>query len=154
MNPDDIQRKLVRLNLDPDEHNKVKLGDFVISFYHYYYTVEGLVPLNVANELYRNRIGRTDIRVAGHCGCPPPRKWQEKFKDGKRAITQKEYEKILGFECGKNWKETVESKYVSLSDEEYEAAPSYITSYHIDSELGMYIFLQTLSKYNIITWTA
>ena len=37
-----------------------------------YWVVRGSVPLRLARELYEHPVGRTDIRVAGHCGAPPP----------------------------------------------------------------------------------
>lgn len=41
----------------------------------YYWVVEGDVPIDIARELYVDPIGHTDVRVIGHCGCPPPDEW-------------------------------------------------------------------------------
>jgi hypothetical protein len=41
----------------------------------YYWCVECIVPLDIANIMYHHSDGKTDIRVAGHCGCPPPSEW-------------------------------------------------------------------------------
>lgn len=51
----------------------------------YYWVVGGRVPLDVARELYANPIGATDVRVVGHCGCPPPEDWVTIIK-GKRYV--------------------------------------------------------------------
>ncbi len=48
------------------------LGKFSFRRAWYYWMVNGKVPLAMANELYEDPVGRTDIRVNGHCGCPAP----------------------------------------------------------------------------------
>lgn len=65
-----------------------RLGSFKFERAWYYWTVKGRVPLCVAKELYKDPVGRTDIRVAGHCGCPRPRNpWVEWFgDDGKQLL--------------------------------------------------------------------
>ena len=50
-------------------------GQFEFTRCWYYWVVRGPVPLEVANDMYRHPRGARDIRVAGHCGCPPPDKW-------------------------------------------------------------------------------
>jgi hypothetical protein len=42
----------------------------------YYWMVSGYVPLNVAMEMYADPVGKKDIRVDGHCGCPSPDEYQ------------------------------------------------------------------------------
>ena len=41
----------------------------------YYWVASGPVPMAIADRLYADPVGRDDIRVAGHCGCPPPMEW-------------------------------------------------------------------------------
>jgi len=53
-----------------------RVGDFTFRRAWYYWVVSGSVPLAVARELYANPIGKEDVRVAGHCGCPPPDEWE------------------------------------------------------------------------------
>jgi len=50
------------------------LGPFVFERRWAYWAVKGPMPLRVAEELYADPIGKTDIRIAGHCGCPAPKK--------------------------------------------------------------------------------
>ena len=68
--------------LDDDErHGEVpatiggRLGALTFRRAWYYWMVHGDVPLAIAERLYADPIGRADIRVAGHCGCPPPSEW-------------------------------------------------------------------------------
>jgi len=50
-------------------------GDFEFWRAWYYWVVNGPVPLDVAKILYKHPRGIKDVRVAGHCGCPPPEEW-------------------------------------------------------------------------------
>ncbi len=66
-----------------DRHGEVpatiggRLGAFTFRRAWYYWMVEGPMPLEVARRLYADPIGVADVRVAGHCGCPPPDEWAE-----------------------------------------------------------------------------
>ncbi len=71
--------------------------------------VNGPVPLEVAELLYADPVGRTDIRAAGHAGAPPPSDWTTAI-DG---------------------------------DE-------FVTTYHIDSEVGLRVFVDTLKLHNLV----
>lgn len=52
-----------------------------------YWIASGPVPLGIAWWFYNDPIGRTDIRVAGHCGCPAPEPpWTETI-DGASFVT-------------------------------------------------------------------
>ena len=65
----------------------------------YYWRVAGKVPIDIARELYQNPIGKTDVRVAGHCGCPPPDEWVNWYwADGREVLTTKtklEFERLV-----------------------------------------------------------
>lgn len=52
-----------------------------------YWVVLGSVPLDIAEELYANEVGSKYVRVAGHCGCPPPKEWAEEDPNGKFVVT-------------------------------------------------------------------
>ena len=87
------------------------LGDGKVIFRRawYYWMVKCRVPLKVANKLYEDPIGKIDIRVVGHCGCPAPKKWVENI-DGKKCIT----------------------------------------SYHIDSQEGLNLFVRILKEEGVV----
>lgn len=78
-------------------------GKFIFKRAWYYWMISGNVPLKIAKKLYENPIGKRDVRVYGHCGCPPPKKWTTRI-NGKRCVT----------------------------------------SYHIDSQLGLNLFAETV----------
>ena len=78
-------------------------GKFIFKRAWYYWMVRGNVPLKIAKKLYEDPIGRRDVRVAGHCGCPPPKGWTKTI-NGKKCVT----------------------------------------SYHIDSQAGLNLFVRAL----------
>lgn len=48
-----------------------------------YWVAHGPVPIDLARALYADPVGATDIRVDGHCGCPPPEPpWTSRSDDG------------------------------------------------------------------------
>lgn len=120
----------------------------------YYYVVKGLVPLNIANELYNNVIGKTDIRVAGHCGCPPPEDWAKPFnpKTGREVLSWDKRDKLLelhseGFmNKGLSPEDSLRKSCDRMNREfgNVEDFPKFVDSYHIDSELGLYIFVKAI----------
>ena len=63
-----------------------QLGNFEFRRAWYYWIVSGRVPLEIAKELYANPIGKKDVRVTGHCGCPPPEDPWITYYDGKAYI--------------------------------------------------------------------
>jgi hypothetical protein len=112
-----IRRELERARISvalADPHNFEvpftiigRLGDFVFTRAWTYWVVVGRVPFDVAEELFSDPVGRTDIRVTGHAGCPSPAEWVGVGKP--------------------------------------------VTSYHIDSEVGLRIFADTLRAHNLAT---
>jgi len=81
------------------------LGDITFKRAWYYWRVQGNVPLKIAKKMYEDPIGKKDVRVSGHCGCPPPKEWCDKI-EGKK----------------------------------------YVTSYHIDSQEGLNLFVKTIKE--------
>lgn len=54
-----------------------RLGPFLFTRKWYYWSVRGPMPKAQARRMYEDAIGRTDVRVDGHCGCPSPDEWCE-----------------------------------------------------------------------------
>ncbi len=150
-----IENELTRCGIEvlrdqPIDHPEVKaticgrLGNLRFTRHWYYWGVTGRVPLEVAQRLYADPAGRTDIRVDGHCGCPPPERWVQYYStDGVRLLDEKnrpEWTRIFKDEL-----ESVLKKNNSRfsPDPSIEGKPC-IESYHIDSELGLYIFCKAI----------
>jgi hypothetical protein len=136
---------------NPLDHPEVKtqirgtLGDLRFTRCWYYWSVKGRVPLEVAKQLYADPVGHEDIRVDGHCGCPPPQEpWISYFDpEGKMLIAES---------TRHNWEATFGEKLEQVlkeSNKRFSADPrhegkAFVTCYHIDSELGLYIFAQAM----------
>ena len=130
-----------------------KLGDFMFERAWYYWVVYGPVPLYVAKELYEDVVGVTDIRVSGHCGCPPPElPWIHCYDEQGRKLTklkdaqEQATEEAMLDRIHPNWRD----EYVYVEDPENVAVRSVVEDYHIDSELGLRIFVDTLAKHGIV----
>ena len=52
-----------------------RLGPYKFERLWYYWSVTGPMPLAAAQEMYEHEFGCKDVRVVGHCGCPPPAEW-------------------------------------------------------------------------------
>jgi hypothetical protein len=128
-----------------------KLGPFTFVRAWYYWIVNGPVPLTVARELYANPVGVTDIRVAGHCGCPPPeRPWITVITlDGRHVIDSQERERIEKLFRNVVDREEFERDNVFSDHIAAVGAQEFVMSYHIDSEVGLRLFADTIRKYSL-----
>lgn len=105
-----------------------------------YWVAAGLVPLDVAKRLYADPVGRTDVRVDGHCACPAPEEpWICYYDGGKRVAVdpdgseEAEYDALVA-----KGHLTAESKPRFVKSAEGLAA--FVDTYHIDSEAGLRLF--------------
>lgn len=147
---DDVRRELLRAQIPVTEGHRI-VGEVQTSLkgellkwkfqrQWRYWMATGQMPLLYAISLYNDPIGRTDIRVNGHCAAPEPTKdicrWIA--GDGREVMTHKdkeEIEKVSHLFSDQSWKE----RYIFTDDRELIAKP-YITEYHIDTEIGLRVF--------------
>jgi hypothetical protein len=123
-----------------------RMGGTVFTRAWTYWIVSTHMPLNIAQRMYAHPVGVTDIRVAGHCGCPAPVdpwiEWRDLETDKKYAKT-KDAADIVKFKT--NYPEMFEkfmNEHIFHDDPASVGAVGTIDSYHIDSELGLYVFVQ------------
>jgi hypothetical protein len=109
-----------------------------------YWIAQGCVPLDVAQRLYADPIGRTDVRVAGHCGCPPPEEWAKWF-DGDEAVCidpdgsqERECRRLV--QRSKLLRAEDVPRFAATTD----GLQAYVTSYHIDSAAGLRLFADAI----------
>jgi hypothetical protein len=125
-----------------------ELRGFAFTRAWYYWVVWGDMPITEARALYADPLGRTDIRVAGHCGCPPPDKWCTHFDaDGYELYTPTEMDRA----CLKEWPKTHpeimavhDARHRASANPAASAALSVVTNYHIDSLAGLRVFADTI----------
>lgn len=129
-----------------------KLGAITFWRAWYYWVATGPVPLHIAERLYEQQpYGRRDVRVAGHCGCPPPSEWAKRIAaDGREIIVRNESlsnavalakddpEGVWG-----RLMERLETAYIVVDSEEERdnlAVQVVVDTYHIDSLEGLKLF--------------
>jgi hypothetical protein len=137
-----------------------KLGPFTFRRAWYYWCIDGPTPLKVAQELYEHPVGCSDIRVSGHCGCPAPEGNyinQVNLETGRIIMEREQREKILERPYGRKEGETDEAfvqKTLDMMNWELgdpEDGHPCVLSYHIDSELGLYLFVDALKRHGVVS---
>ena len=101
------------------------------------------LPLEFADPLY---VGYGQfVRTAGHCGCPPPHEWACYFDaHGKQVILDPKGEQRKQFT--RMHLDSSKLRFVASMDEVLDGT-AVITSYHIDTQLGLKAFADTLKEW-------
>jgi hypothetical protein len=115
----------------------------------YYWVAEGQLPLEAAQKLYADPVGKSDVRVDGHCGCPPPEDpWVAYFDaDGWRLCSDpdgKHAEQWASMQSKGFIPSLEEKRQRFVPDAAAVAARTVVEAYHIDSEVGLRLFADTL----------
>lgn len=128
------------------------LGPFRFSRRVHRWQVEGDVPVAVARELYLHPVGKEDIRVEGdgNRGAPEAPRTLKKTKEGLTVFSHAEWEKVKGFVERGTLTEAVFAGIVPDDDPRAKEAREFVPLYHIDSELGLYLFVETLKKHGLV----
>lgn len=115
-----------------------KLGTFNFARAWTYWMVECMMPLEVAKEMYENEVGAKFVRVAGHCGCPPPEEWALPCADDlKKGLDE------LGMESA------TYGELAKILNSGKINAPRYVQSYHIDTMPGLKLFVEAVRKHGL-----
>lgn len=114
----------------------------------YYWIAQGQLPLDVAQELWADPVGRSDVRAGGYAGGTAPETQAAYFDaDGTRLIhdpTGKEAYLFADFiERGVLPADVLKGKRC-VPDAPAVATRIVVESYHIDSEVGLRLFADTL----------
>ena len=127
------------------------LGVFDFRRAWYYWCVSGPVPLEVAKELYADPAGEKDVRVVGHCGCPPPEApwltWRD--EDGKELVPQNQYSEYCALFKDKA-DEFIKEQNIRFSDDPTRDGKAFVENYHIDTQEGLNLFAATLKKFKLV----
>lgn len=113
----------------------------------YYWVVHGEVPLKVAQKMYADPMGKKDVRVAGHCGCPPPEEW---------AFPKTEVLVKLGIykppDDEHPYGQTpTYGELAKMCNSGEIKASRYVETYHIDSQEGLNLFVKTMKKHRLVS---
>jgi hypothetical protein len=161
-----VERELVRCRIEAvrGERSKGEVGTsitgrlgagFTFKRAWRYWVASGPVPLDVADELYADPVGREDVRVAGHCGCPAPRDHGVTWYggDGVRLLETGEREELLRY-LASGSQGMKESAARMLDDCRFVDDPAavgrgFVELYHIDSEVGLRLFADTIRRHGL-----
>lgn len=159
----DIERELLRARLVPvwgdaakqevASHLTATLGPLTFWRAWRYWVVSGPVPLAAARELYADPIGESDVRVAGHCGCPAPvHPWVRYVDtDGKTLLRLDGLDAPLNRgelgPCGVEAYTQIDAKCVFVDEPAAVAVAAFVDTYHIDSEAGLRLFVDTVRRH-------
>lgn len=133
---------------EPQTYVVGRLGNMLFKRAWYYWIVRCRIPLKTAWKLYENPVGKTDIRVAGHCGCPPPEDPWVNWYDEEDYIIDTNMDQIeLCLRQAKKFNRPFILENICFMEKEERdkliaegKIHGYVESYHIDSEVGLRIF--------------
>jgi hypothetical protein len=146
------RRTLLRCGLepiavdDPERWNRwrAELRGFTIekAYCRWYWVVNGRMPIVEARALYAHPVGKTDIRVDGHCGCPAPgTPWTKWYLGDELIIPDPDGKQAA------EW-DSFGSQHLLGERPRFErydvGAAEVVERYHIDSELGLYLFVEAV----------
>lgn len=124
-----------------------KLLGFTFKRLWCYYLVDCLLPIEIARELYKNPVATTDIRATGNACAKHPDNYVTYFnKEGKKLqniSSLHEWDKVINI--SEAMKKRVHNEFEFVKNP--EEGEGFIEGYHIDSELGLYVFAQKIKKY-------
>ena len=106
-----------------------------------YWIVKGLVPLDVAEELYsgHGRIGREEVRVGGDAACRRPKVWVRYYGPTGKQLVPRSGDSIVDGLVEANPK-------AILVKDPTEGIPM-VDNYHIDSPEGLKLFVQIMRRH-------
>ena len=129
-----------------------QLGNFSFVRAWYYWVVVGDVPLKVAEKLYDDPVGKKDVRVVGHCACPPPERWADWYDhEGRRLIPADQQAKLEKLAKDALVSEEEIASFHFADPKDFPAlGMGYITSYHIDSQEGLNLFVKVITEAGLV----
>ena len=117
-----------------------KLGPLTFERGWRYWMVRGPVPLDIAKALYDDPVCARDVRVAGHCGCPPPEEWCE-YLDGNGKVIELdptgEREAEVDAWFARHPQHANMRGDTRFVRELPSDAKAFVMSYHVDSQEGL-----------------
>ena len=130
---------------EPQTWVKGRLGNIEFSRAWRYWIAKGRVPLDVARRIYEHPIGRKDVRVAGHCGCPPPDEWARHYDGDERVCVDPDGSEEADFDnfiASGVLAEGDKPRFAKSAD----GLTAYVESYHIDSAEGLRLFADAIRE--------
>lgn len=165
----EIRRELERARLEIVELDRTKLevsatlagkfGPWTFTRAWYYWVAAAPdgqgIPIELARELYKDPVGKTDVRVGGHCGCPAPDEYGATYLDaeGRLLMSEKDRETMEHFIKHDLVDANVMDGRAFTADPRKDFYRATIDLYHIDTEVGLRLFADVLLVATIVHHT-
>ena len=133
-------------------------GNIILRRAWYYWIAEGPVPLDAALAIHEKKWG-DEVRVGGHCASPSPLEYGVTHIDSEGVtlrvdseLRHTSLERARSGDFGPGVYESLCATYESIryfgSKEELDknTAYSYVDLYHIDSQVGLKLFVDECTK--------
>lgn len=134
----------------PEVHTHLtgKLGDNITMFRNWYYwVVKCEIPVEVAQEMFDDPAGRRDVRVVGYAGNVDSLDHWVDYRKGDTIVARTET-KPADYDTPA-W-DGYRDKIIFVDDPANEpGVRGFIGSYHIDSEIGLRYFADTVKKHGL-----
>ncbi len=131
-----------------------KLGNFTFYRAWTYYIVSGMVPFDIAMEIFQTVIGSRYVRAGGDCGPVSPDSYVSGWfaEDGRQVI---DIAQKAGFDdfISKGYlvREEVDKKYLFAVPADFpQLGNRYVTCYHVDTQEGLNLLLDVLRKHKLV----
>lgn len=120
------------------------LGPFILTRAWRYWFVKGPMPIALARRIYADPVA-PEIRVAGHCGAPPPDEWAEHYAvDGRKILKTSDRSSCEPYRDAPGLLGDVSRKIlvgsVFSDNPAADAAVSVVSAYHVDSALALRVW--------------
>lgn len=157
----DIERELVRAGIEivrgERTKNEVpasvtgKLGHFSFRRAWYYWVAIGDVPLRVAQEIYRDPVGKTDVRAGGDCGRILEGhviEWRD--EGGRKLCSTAEKHELEKYGDNPMVQKVLNDPLLRFVESPSTEGNGFVTVYHIDTEVGFRFFADMLKKHGLV----
>lgn len=139
------------VQVEPTGEVMAEVGGFIPTFHGNiklwrawtYWVAEGIVPLDIANCLYKHPEGKISVRVNGDCTCPDPCSNFDQFDllTLKELHPRADYDKTVEFFESRKWQEALDNyKNKHLVLEDCRNVLCAVKTYHIDDQAGLLLF--------------
>lgn len=121
-------------------------GEFTFIRAWYYWMVEGYVPYDIAKQYFK--FDKSNIRIHGDVdGNVDLRKWSKIYRvaDKKQALSAKQYKKYEKI-YDSLWNENQHKYCIADDTSDTSVYSRYVTSYHIDTQPALNLFVRLLTK--------
>lgn len=132
-----------------------RIGKFTFRRKWSYWVINGALPLEYAMAIYADPVGRQYVRAGGDCACRNPEIWANFFDtDGNELYIDpggKQREQISNLleKCLlKNTDNFI--FFESEKERDKHVARSFVDLYHVDSDLGLHLIVDTIRAYLMV----